>query len=284
MTEVTGQSLSREAMITQIDPSNDRLSLVFRELWQNRELLYFLVWRDVKVRYKQTAIGISWAILQPLVTMFIFAVIFGSFVRVPSDGFPYPIFAYAALLPWVYFSQSMARCSGSLVGDASLLQKVYFPRLLLPLTAVITPLVDFLFGLIVLIGMIVWYGLPLTWNFVALPLFLLMTVASAFSVGLWLAPLNVRYRDVGIAIPVLIQLWMYASPVVYPVSLIPEKWRLLYSINPMVGVINGFRWVLLDEAVIDWQNIGVSVLTILCVLCLGMVVFKHTESVLADII
>jgi len=216
-------------------------------LWEYRELLYFLVWRDLKVRYKQTLIGASWAIFQPALTMVIFTVIFGNLAKIPSDGLPYAAFAYTALVPWTYFSQALSRAGACLVGDAHLITKVYFPRLIIPLVAVMTPAVDFLFSFSLLLGLVAWFGIAPTWGLLALPLFLLLAMITALAVGLWLSPLNVRYRDVGHTIPFLTQVWMFASPVVYPVSLIPESWRLLYSLNPMVGVIEGFRWALLGK-------------------------------------
>jgi lipopolysaccharide transport system permease protein len=221
-------------------------------IWDYRELLYILIWRDVKVRYKQTVIGAGWAIFQPVMTMAIFTVVFGSFVKIPSDGLPYAVFAYTALVPWAYFSQALSRSGTSLVGNANLITKVYFPRLLIPLTSVMAPAVDFLFAFLVLLGLIVWFGIVPTWGLLALPLFFLLAMITALAIGLWLSPLNARYRDVGHAIPFLIQLWMFASPVVYPVSLVPESWRLLYSLNPMVGVIEGFRWALLGKGSPDF--------------------------------
>lgn len=282
--EFTQQRSISDVQLVRIDAADDKFLWELQELWQHRELLYFLVWREIAVRYKQTAIGISWAVLQPLMTMLIFAVIFGSFARIPSDGVPYPIFAYTALIPWVYFAQAVSRGSYSLVNDASLLQKVYFPRLILPLAAVIVPLVDCFFSFLVLLGMLFWYDITPTANWLSLPFFLGMTFMTALAVALWLAPVNVRYRDVNIVIPVLIQLWMYASPIVYPVSMIPAQWRLLYSLNPMVGVINGFRWALLGGAAVDWWPILVSVLMVIVISVGGIIAFRRTEPILADIV
>ncbi|OFW18128.1 MAG: phosphate ABC transporter permease [Acidobacteria bacterium RIFCSPLOWO2_02_FULL_59_13] len=259
-------------------------SFKLRTLWGSRELLYFLVWREVKVRYKQTAIGISWAILQPLMMMVIFALIFGRFAKIPSDGLPYPIFAYSALLPWIYFSQAVTRGGNSLIGDASLLRKVYFPRLIIPLSAVLAPLIDFFCSLLLLFGMMQWYGIAPTWSLLLMPVYLLIALLTALSMSLWLAPLNVRYRDIGIVIPVLMQLWMYASPVVYPVSLIPEKWRFLYSLNPMAGVIGGFRWALVGQATPDLVVLGVSVIMVLLLFCGGIAFFKRMEPTFADLV
>src|SRR5262245_38534167 len=230
-----------------VQPSTSLLDLDLRAVWQYRELLYFLVWHEVKVRYKQTVLGVAWAILQPLMTMAIFAVIFGMFVNVPSDGLPYPLFAFVALLPWTYFSEAMTRSSVSLVGDAQLIRKVYFPRLIMPLAAVVSPAVDFLLAFSLLLGMMAWYGVSPTWGIIMLPGFLLLGLLTALAVGLWLSALNVRYRDVRHTVPFLIQCWMYASPVAYPVSVVPEGWRVLYGLNPMAGVIEGFRWALLGK-------------------------------------
>lgn len=267
-----------------IEPSRSRFHLDLGAVWQYRELLYFLTWRDVKVRYKQTIIGGAWAILRPLMTMVIFTVVFGNFAKLPSDGLPYPIFAFTALLPWNYFSQAIARSTSSLVGDAHLISKVYFPRLIVPLSAALAPLVDFAIAFIVLLGMMVWFGIGPTWAMLALPLFLLLTVVTALAVGLWLSALNIRYRDVGHTLPFLIQFWMFASPIIYPVSLVPEKWRLLFSLNPMVGVIHGFRWALLGKESPDLGVMAVSSVVVLSVLLCGIVYFKRMERTFADVL
>ncbi|MGH2361172.1 MAG: ABC transporter permease [bacterium] len=256
----------------------------FGALWQYRELLYFLVWRDIKVLYKQTAIGASWALLQPLMTMIIFTVVFGNFAKIPSDGLPYPIFAYAALLPWTYFAQAIGRGGTSLVADARLISKVYFPRLIVPISAAVAPLVDFAIAFVLLLGMMVWFGITPTWGVLALPLFLLLAVVTALAVGLWLSALNVRYRDVGHAIPFLIQFWMYASPVAYPVSLVPDRWRLLYSLNPMAGVIEGFRWALLGNKSPDFIVMTISTTAVLALLLGGLLYFKSMERTFADVV
>lgn len=267
-----------------IKPRRGLFDLDLRSVWQYRELLYFLVWRDVKVRYKQTVVGGAWVIIQPLLTMLIFTVVFGRFAKIPSDGLPYPIFAYSALLPWFYFSQAASRSSGGLVGHAGLVSKVYFPRLLIPLAAVVTPTVDFALSFLVLVGMMVWYGIAPTWGVVFLPLFMLLALITALAVGLWLSPLHARYRDIGFIVPFLIQFWMFASPVIYPVSLVPEKWRLLYSLNPMVGVIEGFRWALLSKQSVDFGVMVVSGLVVLGLLLVGIVYFRYMERTFADVI
>jgi lipopolysaccharide transport system permease protein len=256
-----------------------------RELWRYRELLSLLVWRDVKVRYKQTIFGAGWAILQPLMTMVVFTVIFGGFAKIDApDGLPYPIFSFAALLPWGYFSQAITRSSASLVGSANLVSKVYFPRLIIPIAAAIAPLVDFAVASTVLLGMMAWYGIAPTWGALLLPVFLFFAFLTALAVSLWLTALNVKYRDVGHTIPFLVQIWMYASPVAYPVELVPERWRLLYGLNPMVGVIEGFRWGLLGRGAPDFALMAVSLAAVLVILAGGVVYFRRTERVFADVI
>lgn len=267
-----------------IEPRKGLFDLELGALWQYRELLYFLIWRDVKVKYKQTMIGAAWAILQPLMTMVIFTVIFGNFAKIPSDGFPYPIFAYTALLPWNFFATALNHAVGSVVGDAQLISKVYFPRLILPLSGVVSGIVDFAIAFIILLGMMIWFSITPTWGALALPLFLLLTVLTALAVGLWLSALNVRYRDVGHTIPFLTQFWLYASPVVYPVSLVPEKWRLLYSLNPMAGVIEGFRWALLGKESPDFGVMAVSAVAVVALLSGGVVFFRQMERTFADVV
>ena len=267
-----------------IQPSETLLHLDLGAIWQYRELLYFLVWRDVKVRYKQTAIGIGWTILQPLMTMVLFTIVFGNFAQIPSDGMPYPVFAYAALLPWTCFAAAVGRSGTSLVGNANLISKVYFPRLMIPLAAAVAPMVDFLFSFVIFLGLMGWFSIAPTWGMLALPLFLILAVMTAIAMGLWLAPLNVKYRDVGHTIPFLIQFWMYASPVAYPVSLVPEQWRLIYSLNPMVGAIEGFRWALLGHASPDFTVMAVSAVMVVALLVGGMLYFQRMEQTFADVV
>jgi homopolymeric O-antigen transport system permease protein len=267
-----------------IQPPGRLDSLDIAALWEYRELLYFLVWRDVKVRYKQSLIGAGWAILQPVMTLAIFTLVFGNFAKIPSDGMPYAVFAYTALLPWTYFSSALSRSGTGLVSNANLITKVYFPRFIIPAASVIAPAVDFLFAFLVLLGLMAWFGIAPTWGILALPLFFLLAMITALAVGLWLSPLNARYRDVGHMIPFLIQFWMFASPVVYPVSLIPESWRLIYSLNPMVGVIEGFRWALLGKQNPDFLSMLVSVAVVLVLLLGGIIFFKRMERTLADVI
>jgi lipopolysaccharide transport system permease protein len=267
-----------------IEPKKGLFHVDLRAIWQYRELLYFLVWRDLKVRYKQTAIGIGWAVLQPLISMIIFTVIFGRLARIPSDGLPYPLFAYSALLPWNYFATALQRCVVSVVGDAALVSKVYFPRLILPMAGTVSGLADFFVSLALLVIMMGFYGLKLSWPVVMLPAFLILALCTALAVGLWLAALNVRYRDIGYTIPVLMQIWMYASPIIYPVSMIPQRYRYLYSLNPMAGVIEGFRWVLLGRDSPDFSVIGVSAVVVLLLLGGGLIFFRNMEKTFADVV
>jgi len=267
-----------------IEPRRGLFNLDLQAVWEYRELLYFLVWRDVKIRYKQTVIGAGWAILQSLLTMVIFTVIFGNFAKVPSDGLPYPIFAYTALLPWTYFAQAMSRSSESLVGNTNLISKIYFPRLIMPIASVSAPLVDFTMAFVVLFGMMWWFSVTPHWGILALPLFLFLALTTALAVGLFSAAINVRYRDVRHTIPFLVQIWMWASPVAYPVSLVPDKWRLLYSLNPMVGVIEGFRWALLGKQGPDFAVMAVSAVVVILLLLSGLVYFKNMERTFADVI
>jgi lipopolysaccharide transport system permease protein len=267
-----------------IKPRRGLLDLDLQAVWQYRELLYFLTWRDVKVRYKQTAIGAAWAILQPLLTMVIFSIVFGQFAKIPSDGLPYPVFAYTALLPWHLFAQAINRSGTSLVQSANLITKVYFPRLIIPIAATLGPLVDFAIAFVLLLGMMVGFGIVPTWGVLVLPFFILLALLTALAVCLFISVLNVKYRDVGHAIPFLVQFWMYASPVAYPVSVVPQQWQLLYSLNPMVGVIEGFRWALLGKASPDFMVMTVSTIVVLFLLFSGIVYFRRMERTFADVI
>ncbi len=270
--------------IVDIQPDEAWFSLNLRELWEYRELLFFLVWRDVMVRYKQSILGIGWAILQPLLTMVVFTLVFGNFAKIPSDGLPYPIFSYTALLPWMLFAQAISRSGASLVSSAHLITKVYFPRLIIPLSATLAPIVDFAIAFVILLGMMAWYGIVPTWGILALPLFLMLALATALAVGLWLSALNVRYRDVAYLIPFLVQLWMYASPVVYPLSIVPAQWRWLFGLNPMSGVIEGFRWALLGKTNPDFGMMTISAIIVLGLLLGGLAFFRRTENTFADIV
>lgn len=266
-----------------IAPSRGFFRLNFRELWEYRELLYFLVWRDIKVRYKQTVLGAAWAIIQPFFSMLIFALFFGRLAKMPSDGVPYPIFAYAALLPWHYFAQSLTQASNSLVESANLVRKIYFPRMAAPMASTLAALVDFGIAFTVLLGMMIYYAVAPTLGTLLLPLFLLLALTTALGVGLWLCALNVRYRDVRYAIPFLTQFWMFATPVVYPSSLLSEPWRTIYGVNPMVGVVEGFRWALLGTNP-PGAMIVVSALASLLLLASGVIYFGRMEKTFADVI
>lgn len=267
-----------------VQPSTGFLSVDLRALWHYRELLLFLVWRDIKVRYKQTILGGAWAVFQPLMTMLIFTLVFGKFANIPSNGQPYSIFVYVALLPWTFFSEAVSRSSTSLVSDANLLRKVYFPRLIIPLAAVLTPAVDFVLSFVVLMAMMAWFGIAPTAAIVTLPLFLFLSFVTSLAVGLWLSALNVRYRDVRHIIPFVAQFWLYASPVAYPLTLVPEQWRWLYSLNPMVGVIEGFRWALLGQAIPDVKVIALSASMVTVFLVGGLIFFKRMEHTFADVV
>ena len=272
------------APVTRIQPSPGWFSLKLAELWQYRELLYFLIWRDVKVRYKQTAFGSAWAILQPLLTMLVFTVVFGNLAKISSGGIPYPLFSFAGLLPWMLFAGALSRSTMSVVGQSNLILKVYFPRLIVPLSATVSGLVDFAIAFMLLLGMMLWYGVAPSWGILAVPLFLLLALVTGLAVGLWLSALNVKYRDVGHAIPFFIQLWMFASPVAYPVSLIPEKWRMVYGLNPMVGVIQGFQWALLGQQQPDLGVMGLSSISVVAVLLTGLIFFRRMERTFADVV
>lgn len=267
-----------------IRPSRDWVSLQLRDVWEYRELLYFLVWRDIKVRYKQTVLGASWAILQPFLTMVVFAIFFGRLAKVPSDGIPYPIFAYCALLPWQLFAHALTQSSNSLVMNERLITKVYFPRLIIPISAVLAGLVDFAIAFVVLLGMMLYYGIVPTLAALTLPLFLLLAIATALAVGLWLSALNVQYRDVRHTIPFLTQFWLFATPIAYSSSLVPEQWRALYGLNPMAGVVEGFRWALLGNTGSMGPLVVVSALAVIVLLIGGLVYFRRMEKTFADVV
>lgn len=255
-----------------------------RELWAYRELLYFLAWRGLKVRYKQTVIGAAWAVLQPFLAMVVFTLIFGNLLAVPSGGVPYPVFAYAALLPWTFFATAVTQASNSLVYDANLISKVYFPRLTVPLAAVLAPAVDFLLAFVVLLGMLAFYGITPSVNLLTLPLFLLLALVTALAIGIWLSALNVKYRDVGYVVPFVVQVWLFITPVAYPSSMVPEEWRGVYGLNPMAGVIDGFRWALFGDGALPVATVLASVLVVLVLLVGGVLYFRRTESQFADVV
>jgi lipopolysaccharide transport system permease protein len=277
-------SETQPAPLFVLEPSRGWVSLQLGTLWEYRELLYFLAWRDIKVRYKQTGLGIAWAILQPFITMVLFSLIFGYLGQIPSDGVPYPIFTFAALLPWQLFANSLSASGNSLIMNQEMIKKVYFPRLIIPLSAVCVGLVDFAIAFVVLLGMMAYYNFWPTLAVVTLPLFTLLAITTALAVGLWLSTLSVQYRDVQFLIPALTQFWLFATPIAYPSSLIPEQWRLWFGLNPMVGVIEGFRWALLGQARPLEGPVIVSILMIGLLLVGGLIYFKCIEKTFADVV
>ncbi len=270
--------------VIRIEPSKGWVALQLKELWAYRELVYFLIWRDVKVRYKQTVLGVAWAIIQPVFTMVVFSLFFGRLAKMPSDGIPYPLFSYAALVPWAFFSHGLTLASNSLVGSSNLIKKVYFPRLSVPIASVTSGIIDFSIAFVILLGMMLYYGILPTLNVIWLPCLLVLTVVTSLGVSLWLSALNVQFRDVRHVLPFLIQLWFFATPVAYPSSLLSEPWRILYSLNPMVGVVEGFRWALLGTETAPGPMLIVSSLTALALLVGGAFYFRRLEKTFADVI
>ena len=270
--------------VTVIRPSRGWIPLRLQDLWKSRELLYFLVWRDIKVRYKQTVIGAAWAILQPFFTMVVFSLFFGRLAKIPSDGIPYPIFSYAALVPWMFFANGLSQSSDSLVSSANLIKKVYFPRLAIPIAAVMSGMIDFLLAFSVLLGIMFFYGIIPTWHVIWLPAFLILTLTTSLGVGLWLSAMNVQFRDVRYTVPFLIQFWLFSTPIAYPSSLLSEPWRTIYAINPMVGVVEGFRWALLGTKTAPGPMVIVSAVTAIIILISGAVYFRRMEKMFADIV
>jgi lipopolysaccharide transport system permease protein len=267
-----------------VDIAATAAELGLSSLWQYRELVYFLVWRNLKVRYKQSALGAAYAIVQPVFAVAVFTVVFGRFARIPSDDVSYAPFVFAAIVPWTYFAEALRGASSGLVDDADLVRKVYFPRLVIPLAMVVAPAFDFLLSFVVLLALLAVYGLAPGWQVLLVPVFLLQAMLLALSVALWLGPINVRFRDIKHTLPFLIQIWMYASPVVFPVSLVPERWRFAYALNPMVGVIEGFRWAVLGKASPDFRAMAVGAALMLVVLVTGVFHFRRTERSFADVI
>jgi len=270
--------------VVEIRPSRGLFDLDLGAVWRYRELWSILVQRDIKVRYRQAALGASWVILQPLFTVLIGTVVFGHFAKLPSDGVPYPLFVLASTLPWTYFQESARRSSVGLVADSELVRKVYFPRLVLPLASVAGPLVDFGITFLLLIIGLMWFGVSPTWRFVFVPVFMAIAGLLALSVGLWLGPINAKFRDIMHTIPFLLQVWMYGTPVFYSTSLVPERWRPLYSLNPMVGVIEGFRWAVLHRSHPEPRSIAISMGVIVVMLFGGLLWFRNRERSFADII
>lgn len=268
---------------TIIRPARKWVPIDFHEIWNYRELLYFLIWRDIKIRYKQTALGFIWVIIQPLSMMIIFTLFFGILVQVPSEGIPYPLFSLAALLPWTLFAEGLTRSTMSMIMNTNIMTKVYFPRIILPISGILSPVVDFLVAFSLLIIIMAWYRFLPTWNIIWLPAFFILAVATSLGVGLWLSALNVQYRDFQYTLPVLIQLWLFASPVVYPATMIPEPYRILYGLNPMAGVIEGFRWTLLGTTPPS-AMILVSVVVVIVLIVSGAFYFRKMEQYFADIV
>ncbi len=273
-----------ERSFIRIRPSRGWVPINFAELWRYRELLYFLVWRDIKVRYKQTVLGAAWAIIQPFFTMLVFSLFFGKLGKIPSDGIPYPIFAYAALVPWSFFANGLTNGSNTLVTNSNLVKKIYFPRLAMPLATLLAGTVDFTLAFAVLLGMMAYFHITPTANVVWLPCFLLLAFVTSLGVSLWLATMNVQFRDVRYTVPFLTQFWLFATPIAYPSSLIPEAWRMYYGLNPMAGVVEGFRWALLGTEILPLHMIAVSSGVSLFILLTGLFYFRRMEKTFADVV
>jgi lipopolysaccharide transport system permease protein len=276
----TAISLPSEPLI-KIRPSKPWAKVDFGELWAHRELLYLLMWRDLKVRYRQTTMGAAWVILQPVLTTLVFTIFLGRLINVPSDGVPYPLFAYAALVVWMFLSNAVLSSSYSLLVNAHIITKVYFSRLLIPCAAIGVRLVDFIIAAIILVGLMIYYGMGMTWSILMLPVFIMQLTLLALGVGIWMAALNVRYRDVGTVLPILLQLWMFVSPIVYPSSLVPENWRVLYSLNPLTGIVEGARDSLFGQP-FDWHGIIISAAVTLALLVSAVHAFRRLEESFAD--
>jgi lipopolysaccharide transport system permease protein len=274
----------REPPVTIIEASRGFVPIDLRALWEYRELLYFLTWRDIKVRYKQTILGALWAIIQPLFSMIVFTIFFGKLAKMPSDGAPYALFAYVGLLPWTFFSNAMSQAGNSLVGSQNLISKVYFPRLVIPISATLSGLLDFAMAFVLLVCLLGWYGYTPGARVLVLPIFIVLALAAALSVGLWLSALNVEYRDIRYTIPFLTQFWMFASPVVYPASIVPEPWRNIYALNPMVGVVEGFRWALLGTGAAPGMITLISATVVSVLFIGGAYYFRRMERTFADVV
>jgi len=284
VTGISGSAALTKPPVLRITPPSRWWEVPLGEMWDYRELLYFFVWRDIKIRYKQTAIGAAWAVLQPFLTMLVFSLFFGKLAHIPSEGLPYPIFYYSALLPWMYFAGALQNATNTIVENQRLITKVYFPRLILPFSSVLSGLVDFGISFLMYVAMMIYYGIRPTAAMLWFPVFLLLAVLTAMGVGLWLAALNAVYRDVRYVLPFLVQFWMFASPVAYPSSLVPEKWRWLYGMNPMAGVIEGFRWSLAGKGEPPGRLIFVSAAVVVAVLLSGIAYFQKMETTIADVV
>jgi lipopolysaccharide transport system permease protein len=281
MTKPATTNVTNEILV---EPPHGWFNLRFKELWVYRELLFFFIWRDIKIRYKQTVIGAAWAVLQPVLTMVVFSIVFGRLLKTPSDGIPYPLFSFAALIPWQLFSRALSDSANSLINNQQMLTKIYFPRLFLPTASILSGLLDFGISLLVLFGMMFYYQIKITWAIFTLPLFVLLAILTALAVGIWLSALNVRYRDIKYVLPFLLQIWLYATPVAYSTGIIPEKWRFIAGLNPMSGVVNGFRWALLGQTSETSTLLGVSIVIILFLFLSGLIFFQYTEQTFADIV
>lgn len=281
---LSGVSAQQSRPTFLIEPSRGWTAIGLRELWQYRELLYFLTWRDVKVRYKQTALGAAWAVIQPVFMMVVFSLFFGRLGGIPSDGIPYPVFTFCALLPWQLFAHALTESSNSLVGSQNLITKVYFPRLVIPIAAVLGGVIDFAIAFVILLLMMLYYGIVPGWALLTLPGFLLLALLTALAAGLWFSALNVKYRDIRYTINFLVQFWLFLTPVVYPSSLIPEKYRALYGLNPMAGVVEGFRWALLGKTEPPGAMLWVSVTVVVLLLFGGLYYFRRMEQQFADVV
>lgn len=283
-TQPPKKDVENDVPVLRIQPSRGWVSLRLRELWEYRELLYFLTWRDIKVRYKQTALGAAWAIIQPLFTMMVFSLFFGRLAKMPSDGIPYPIFCYAALVPWTFFANGLTQSSNSLVGSSNLITKVYFPRLTIPLATVLSGIIDFLLAFGILLVMMVLYSVPISLKVFWFPVFLSLALVTSLGVGLWLSALNVQYRDVRYVVPFIAQFWMLATPIAYPSSLLNEPWRTVYGLNPMAGVVEGFRWALLGSKISVGPLLIASSLAAVLILIGGAFYFRRMEKTFADVV
>lgn len=283
-TATTRPDTGHRPPVIKLRPLGGWVPLDLPELWAYRELLYFLAWRDLKVRYRQTVLGALWALIQPMFTMVVFSVFFGRVAQIPSDGVPYPLFSLAALVPWTFFANTMTQAANTVVIDANMIRKIYFPRLLMPAASIVAGMPDLLLALGLLFGLLAYYGWSLSANVILLPLLVLLTMITSLGAGLWLAALNVQFRDVRYAIPFLVQAWLFATPIAYPSSLIAEPWRTLYGLNPMAGVVEGFRWALLGAVAPPWAMIALSGLVALAILLSGAFYFRRVEQTFADII
>lgn len=281
---LNASNLLADGPVIRIEPSKGWVSVKLKELWAYRELLYFLIWRDVKVRYKQTVLGIAWAVIQPLFTMVVFSIFFGKLAKMPSDDLPYPVFVFAALVPWTFFANGLGNASASLVANSNLISKVYFPRLSVPIATVFSGFVDFILAFIILLGMMLYFGIIPTLNVLWLPFFLLLALITSLGVALWLSAMNVQFRDVRYIVPFLTQMWLFLTPIAYPSSLLAEPWKSFYGINPMAGVVEGFRWALLGTNTAPGRILIVSTVVSIGILVTGAFYFRRLEKTFADVI